>query len=202
MTLVDGDIIQINAEQELAGESILNIFYYITSLLVTGVTLLDILIEFRDLVIEAQRELQATELTHTNIHAQNLSNELDEEDLVLGLDGVDSAGEVLSTFTAAGFALLVETKITRNGAKRVAGILEGRVNGQVYIAGEGLDTAYAEALAALIPVTGTPSGVATMFPIVVGRDLLGALDLTKFNVVTSAIVKTNITSQTSRKQVI
>lgn len=196
------DVVRIRDEQVLDGERILNIFYYVIAVFTAGVTLLDLLAEFRDVVTAAQLPLQHVDLNHTLLHVDNLSNGLDEEELVLDSDGTDSAGEALNTFTAAGFSMICETKLTRNGSKRIAGISEGRVQGNTYIAGVGEDTAYADALAEVLQLTGTPSGIADAYPVVVGRDEFGQLVLANWNTVVAGAVKTNITSQTSRKQII
>lgn len=202
MTIEHLDVIRIRDEQTLDSERILNIFYYVIAVFTAGVTLLDLLNEFNDVVTAATIPLQATGLNHGLLHADNLTNGLDEEELVIDSDGTDSAGEVLNTFTAAGFTMVGETKLTRNGSKRIAGISEGRVNGNLYIAGVGEDTTYADALAEVLQITGTPSGIADAYPVIVRRDEFGDLVLADWNTVVTAFVKTNITSQTSRKQVI
>lgn len=202
MTLEHENIVQIVDEQELSGERILNIFYYIVSVFTAGVTLLELLLEFKDIVLVPMRAIQHVDLEHISLHANNLSNGLDEDDLVLGLNGVDSAGEALNTFTAAAFTLIVDSKLTRNGSKRIGGISEGRVTGNVYTGGAGLDEDLSDAMSEVLQVTGTPSGELDAYPIVVGRDIFGGLVLANWNSIVASSVKTNITSQTSRKQVI
>lgn len=196
------DIVQVIDEQELNGERILNIFYYIVSVFTAGVTLLELLLEFRDIVVVPMRAIQHVDLEHIKLHANNLTNGLDEEDLVMGLAGTDSAGEALNTFTAAAFTLIVGSKLTRNGSKRIAGISEGRVTGNIYTGGAGLDEDLSDAMSEVLQVSGTPSGELDAYPAVIGRDLLGELILANWNGIVTCSVKTNITSQTSRKQVI
>lgn len=199
MSLQTGDAVRITTFATYEEQSVLNVFFYLIEVLVVGVELIDLLGEFRDSVRSFMLGIQNTGMQHNTIKGENVTNGLDVEVLVSSIAGTDSAGEQVNPFTAAGFDLFVADRTTRKGSKRFAGVSEGRMNGNLYIGPDPETDDLSDALAAILIASGVPTGSARMTPVVVGRDATGALDLSRIADVVNALVRTNVTSQVSRK---
>lgn len=200
MVLDDNDVLSITVEQELLGEDLINIFYYVWEAVNFGVTLLDILTDFKDDVWDAIRAGMNPDLSAVNFVGRNLTNGLDIDNLVGPVNGLDiTGGDVSPSYVAAGYSLLVGSLETRPGSKRFAGTSEQRVNDNDYIAGGTVSADIETLLAARITVSGLLIGDGDIVPYIVGRDLLGALDLTRIQPVQAAQVSSTIRSQTSRR---
>lgn len=200
MALADGDIIRITDKQSLSGQDILNVFFYVVDILVAGVTLADLITEFKDQIVEIIRDVQAIELNHARLIAENLTNGIDIDSSTINLVGTDTTGgTVLPSYVAGSYRLFVDDKTTRRGSKRIGGIGEDRVSQDNYDPDLTANALVNAALSANIEVAHIPSGDATFTPIVVGRDEFGDLELGRFSVVTSAASSETISSQVSRK---
>ena len=115
------------------------------------------------------------------------------------------AGDVLPAFNAIGVKMLRSTKVTRNGAKRFAGVAESmQVNGQLIIAQAQKDVFEDFCSSQLtIPDLNSPEKEYNIMNVIIGRTLVGSnyeLDLSKWNSVLSAQVADTVTSQLSRKK--
>ena len=198
--LGDEDVIAIKVEQELLGEEVLNIFYFLYELGIIGVTLVDLLSEFKLAVWDLVRIGQHPDVSTINMQAQNLTNGVDVDDLPLSDIGVDTTGgDVLPSSTAAGYVLNVGSRETRPGGKRIAGISDARVTDNAYDAGGTISADIEDAFAVSLDVSGLIIGEGVLIPYVVGRDLLGIIDLNRIQPIASAAVSALIRTQTSRR---
>lgn len=198
--LSDDDLVSVTVEQELLGEDIINVFYFLYEVTVLGATLFDLIEDFRTNIWTYIRAGQTSELATVNLVGRNLTNGVDIEELPGIQVGLDvGAGPPMPTYVAAGYRLNVGSLETRPGGKRFAGVGETRVDDNEYIAGGTVATDIEEKLALISGVTGTVIGSGLIHPIVIGRDVLGALDLLRFQPVTTAAVATSIRSQVSRR---
>lgn len=200
MALASGNKVSITVEQSLLGEEVLNIFYYVWNLVEEGVALYDLLLEFKDVVWDIVRLSQNADVVTNNFVARNLSNGVDIDTLNSGDLGLDATGgDVCPSYVAAGYALNVGTLETRPGSKRIAGPGEQRVNDNDYVPGGTVATDIETAFAATLPVTGVVVGEGDLIPYIIGRDVLGALDLLRTQPVLSCQVSATIRSQVSRR---
>lgn len=107
------------------------------------------------------------------------------------------AGEQEPRFLSVGMRLVVPTRITRPGQKRIFGLYEDDVSGDGIV---GTMPALVLAIAtSQLPsmILGAPALAQTMIPVVAGFD--GTYPVTRFQPWTSAIVNTNVTTQNTRK---
>jgi hypothetical protein len=198
--LVNGDILRITDKQTLAGQDVLNVYFYEASVITPGVTLPEIIVEFSDNLVDQVRGVQSPDLNHARIVAENVTNGIDIDSATVNLAGQDGeAGPVLPNYVAGSYRLFVDDKTTRRGSKRISGIGEDRVEDNDYNPSSVSNALLNTALASPIEVTGTPVGEATLTPVIVGRDELGHLDLDRISVITSAANSETISSQVSRK---
>lgn len=199
--LNDQDIIRITDEQISSSKDFVNVFFYIIDVLVVGIELLDVLADFRDNVMDFVRGVQVAATTHVDLIGENLTNGIDIDTLITGSIGTDTGGgPVLPTYVAGGYRFNVLDKTTRPGGKRISGIGEIRVASNNYDPEATAEALLVGAFAAPFTVTGTPSGTGTATPIVVGRNILGQIDLARFSVVSSVTTASFIKSQVSRRR--
>lgn len=198
--LNDDDIVRVTVNQELAGVDIKNVFFYLIEVLVAGSTLLDVLADFRDNVWTFIRALQVSDIETLTLVGENLTNGIDIDSLTIGANGTDATGgSVQPSYVAAGYRFNVLDKTTRPGGKRFAGIGESRVIENAYNPDATANTIAIGALAYTFPIIGVPTGTGDAIPIVVGRNLDGSLDLTRFSRVSSVDDSLTIRTQTSRR---
>ncbi|MCK5643812.1 MAG: hypothetical protein KAJ19_23635 [Gammaproteobacteria bacterium] len=198
--LDDGDILSVTVEQTSLGEDILNIFYYVYEVSLIGATILDVLLEFQQSVWTFVRGGMNPDMETNAYVGRNLSNGVDIETLVFPQIGLDiTGGDISPTSLAAGYSLLVGSLETRPGSKRFAGISEQRVNDNIYDAGGVIAANIESSLAQILDVVGAVSGEGSAIPTIVGRDILGALELTRTQPVITAEVAGTVRTQVSRR---
>lgn len=201
MVVVDSDIVRIEDRSTLYGKSVLNVFWYLIEVVTAGITLVDIMTEFRDIVTDAIAGIQTADLTHSRMIITNATNEVDIASTSTPIVGTDlTGGESMPSYVAASVRLFVPDQTTRRGGKRFAGIGEDRVDGNdldLIL----LDEAAMEAALAIdLDITGAVEGEGVAKPIVVGRfPVTGHIDLSRFSLITVAGVIDEISSQVSRK---
>lgn len=105
------------------------------------------------------------------------------------------AGDTLPPFNAVRIDLLVATKETKRGYKRVPGLLESQTTGDSLIAG----TQAAFQTYSLTYLTGLVVGINTYGPVIRGGPIPTDLTRSVVNPVTSTNVPILVTSQVSRK---
>lgn len=198
--LTDGDVVKITSKSNYEGEELVNVFFYLVDALVAGVALIDIVTQFVDDVIDALRPLQVGSLTHTVATIENVTNGIDVDTLIINGGGQDTGGGAQTpSYVAAGYRLNVGDRTTRDGSKRFGGIGENRVAGNDYEPDAIPAATFLTRLPLTLDVVGTPTGTADLIPIIVGRDILGALDLGRLSPIVSATQLGDIRSQVSRR---
>lgn len=200
MALAVGDIVQIIDKQVLATEDIMNVYFYEVTDIGTGMTLQDMTDGFEYLLINEMASQQSTDLTHTEVTGFNLTNGLDIASTVTGISGGAGGSGLATNLLAIGIKLNRSTALTRNGSKRIGGVTEADVTGNILAVGvQAFWQGVADRMAIEYDVM--PDGLATVghaIPVIVGRTA-GALDLAKINPILSATLNTRLTTQVSRK---
>lgn len=193
------DIIRIRDCQSMFGQTLCNVFYYVVQAWTGNSTLLDVLTEYQQQVVSKFQPLQTPDLIHVNLRADNVTNDLDFAEKAISDGGTYTDSISLPVFVAIGYKLTRSTKLTRPGAKRVAGISEtlatdGQINPVASVV-DNLGVAFAQVLTIDAPVTNSGS----LAPVIVGRQVDGSLDLTRTNLILSGEAQVELTSQVSRK---
>lgn len=196
--VANGDLIQCIDNQEYLGQQILNVYYYrITPPLgIVGTFLSELNDAFETTVLTPVRAIQANVLTHVSREWKNLSNGVD-----LFVDGTVLAGTrgsggstLLPSFVSAGFILRRESLVTRNGYKRIAGLVEEDVTGNTWVGDMG-DIADIEAGLAADLVYGLATAAE---PIIVKRPIVPPVSSYDYASIGSASFR-GIGTQNTRK---
>lgn len=197
--MADGnDIIRITDRQTLLGQVVLNVYFY--QLQDTGTFgdgyLDDIAAHFVEAVITPVTALQINVLEHTELFLENLTNGLDilTYDTDFPIEGSVSGEDVMPPFVSYGFQLIRESRATRNGYKRFAGVPENMVDSGVYVGSPTLISDVETGLAADIV-----SGLATLcHPVIVRHPIDVPLISPVFSNVGASLFR-GIGSQNTRK---
>jgi len=140
-----GDIYRLKHTQELAGQQVINVYFYEHAAGSGGAE--DLNVAFILDVLPAVRDIQAQSLIHVSLEAENVDDLVDYAlHSFTGVNGLQ-AGEYLASFVAWSFIQNRTSKATRHGHKRVAGVVEGAVTNGIATAGQiTVLNAYAEAV--------------------------------------------------------
>lgn len=200
-----GDIIQGTFKHTLLGQQIINVGYWEVEAPSDGdLVLFTIGDEFvTDYVANVMANL-ATGLTFNSLELLNLTDGLEFADIPSGATG-SVAGSPLPAFNAMTVKLNRATRLTRNGSKRIAGLLEQNTEDGVII----LTSAERQEIADFwseqknyLDYDGLGNDV-FLSPKIIGRTLNLAgnyeLDLSKVNGITGNSVSLSVSSQVSRK---
>lgn len=204
MAVVTGDILRFTMIQELLGETCINVdFRRYVDVGGSGNTYEELLSEYVTDFTNEVGVIQSVLLNYNLCRVENLSNGIEFAEQSITDSGLWT-GEVLPSAVAVTVKLNRETKITRNGSKRIAGIGETAVIGN--------DVQYGASTIAQVETffgddidigDGTTVNDALLEPYIIGRTLNASgvyeLDLNKQNPVTSATLNLKISSQNSRK---
>lgn len=196
---VVGDVIRIKACQEIFGQSICNVFYFLVAAWTGNADLTDVIDSFTGTVIGPLLTMQTDDLTYVNIRADNITDDLGFAEEDVSLVGSYPGSETQAPFIAVGFRLTRQTKLTRPGAKRISGVSEAIVNDGTIDPLAALWGIILTALAAPLVINTPSPGDGLLSPVIVGRNPDGTYDLSRLNPVSGAAIQTNITSQNSRK---
>lgn len=191
-----GDILKITACQNLFNETVCNVFYYIVAAWTGNLDLDDVLDEFVTTVGSPISEIQSDDLTWSQLHLDNVTNGIEFADKDTGLPVGQETGDSAPSYVAMAFKLNRATGVTRNGAKRFAGLNEGTMaanNWSLYQSVNAQDVQTALASNLILDVNDE------LEPVIVGRLPSGGLDLTKINPIASATARQKVSSQVSRK---
>lgn len=194
-----GDVIRIKACQEIFGQAICNVFYYLVATWTGNADLGNVLDEFLATVVGPVKTMQTPDLSYRNLRADNITNDLDFAELDGNWTGTYASSETQAPFIACGFRLSRTTKLTRPGAKRISGIAEEICNDGVVDPEAALFDDVKDALMATLPINSPGAGDGVLAPVIVGRNIDGSYDLSRLNPITGAVVQPNVTSQNSRK---
>lgn len=203
MAVAVGDIIEYTLQQTCMGSTLLNVFHYEATIVEPSVDYDDVASAFLNVPYQGIKNCQATAVQYVRLLIRNLTNGIDIAETVL-TDTGERSGEAATSMLAYGFRLNRSTAITRHGQKRIGGVSETDLTGQVPTAGMLVilaDTADKFGEPAL--VDGTVDHDISLDPVIVGRfptghAQAGQLDLSKINPVASAAF-VSVTTQTSRK---
>lgn len=152
MTIVLGDLLRITDAQTYLGEEVLNIYYY-RSVSITPIgnegygTILD---WFETEILEPVTQIQVSALVHNQLTIVNMTNGIDFLERAIDVPGEIAAdeSECLPSYVATGFRLIRESLVTRNGAKRYAGLSEQYTTGNEVLWTGAAQTDIEDALAA------------------------------------------------------
>lgn len=198
MTQVN-DILKVTMCAELFSEQVCNVFFYVVKVWTGNADLSDVANNFISQVINPIRAIQSSSLEYQQVAVENVTDGLEFVEVSYVQTGSVGGTPALPSYVAATFKLGRTTKITRNGSKRFAGITEADVidNNTNFLTSQ-TDPIEA-ALAADLDVVVSSVSEGTLGPVIVGRDVLGHLDLARINAVSFGLLSQNISSQVSRK---
>lgn len=149
-SLAQGNIIRVLDKQTYLGEQVLNVYFY--RVVPAGtITIWDPIVDyFVDEVVPAVCGIQHAALTHTELFFENLTNGLDilSVPLTTGNVGLVSSGDASPPFVSYGFQLLRESRATRHGYKRIAGVPEVNISSGEVVSGA---MPYVNAVADVLP---------------------------------------------------
>lgn len=195
-----GDVLRITACQEILSQRVCNIFFYSVALWTGNATLQDILNEFKTDVVDKVTPLQSGALEWVNLRLDNVSNDLDFQEMAISAFGGKSAATPASSFVASSWRLIVGTKLTRAGYKRFAGVTPSQIVNNDYQPNDAPAVGNLEtALQAELHDGTFPGTDFRITPVVVGRNTDGSYDLNRVNPIDSCGMMTYVTSQNSRK---
>lgn len=150
MAVITGDLLQIVDEQEYLGEQVLNVYYYrwFSAPSVDNGVYPTLLTWFFDNVVSVVSDLQNQGLEHVRLEVKNLSNGIDfAEDTISEFGSYPGAeADYLPSFNCLSFKLVRDSLVTRNGAKRICGLVDGMVNGNDYVGNMDFVNAYRAAI--------------------------------------------------------
>ena len=136
MAVLTGDLIQIVDEQEYLGEQVLNVYYYrwFSAPSVDNTVYEAMVSDFGTKVIGAASDLQNAGLSHVRVELKNLSNGIDFFEAIIDVPGSvgSDPADYLPSFNALSFKLVRDSLATRNGAKRLAGLVDQQTEGNDY----------------------------------------------------------------------
>ena len=196
-----GDVFRITAFQTLLTEQCLNVYFYVVDEIgVIPPSVGDIDLAFRSDVLVPMRDIQASQVNYDLVRTENLMDPSEFSDNPQsGITGTVT-GSVLPSYAAWSLLMRRTTKLTRNGSKRIPGVLEEWLtNGSFSGVSLSLDNALAALAVQLIDPSMPPTW--TLTPVIVGRNPDGTLDLTRLNVVRAGEYR-GPSTQNTRKQLV
>jgi len=166
---VAGDVAKLTVSATYLGQMCQNVFFYRIQDAPTETWYEGLAFEFLAEVLDAIREVQATQYVYTGISIVNLFNaaELYEEPLAVTGKLTAAANTLLPSYVSLSFKLLRSNTFVRNGRKQIGGLPEVLIDGNSLAAGyagqvASIDVALAEVL--------NPGLGADLFaPVIVGR---------------------------------
>lgn len=203
MALTVSSILQYKHFQEFRGQEVLNIQYYRVLTLEGPTTTLSGFAEpLFDRYVENLAPFQSTGLTHTKGELYEV-NGIDFDTFVPTVPPTGAlAGDTLPPFNAVSIQQVRQTRATRHGWKRIAGITEAQQDDGILLPGvvTGLQTA-AEELWSLNPFVEDPNNSARVMglqSIIWGGNDVG-FPLGRYSGIAGFVVNPEITSQNTRK---
>lgn len=191
--------------QNLAGQEVLNVYFYENNELSGTATAQDLIDSFVGQVLPEIAATQTDNILHTEIRVRNLFDASDNANEAISVPGDRAVGDYVSTFNAIGFRLVQDNGAVKNGAKRFAGYHEsdsadGVITDPAMVA---LLTTLAAALTGTLDV----GIIATWLPVIIKRILVSPGEYrlptndgeTVFGAITDAVFNPLVTSQVSRK---
>lgn len=200
-----GDIVQFTFVHTLLGQQIVNVgMWQITDITVDPLNNALFVNAMSEDYIDNVMPLLVSDLQLQEVRYDNLT-----DGITFAVDSTTANGGTigapLPAFNALNIRLNRQTKVTRNGSKRVAGLTEANTeDGICIMTSNELQTIadfWGEPKS--LPIDGMVGDDVNMTPVIVGRtpNINGVyeIDLNKVNFVTSATTNNIVTSQVSRK---
>jgi hypothetical protein len=185
--------------QRISGQDVLNVFQYIVRAIPSAMAYIDFALAWVTEIQEKIRALQGANLQGYAVGVRNLTNGIEYEEYSVDSTGSAGPGELMPSFVAAPIKLGVTKNFTRPGGKRIGGLLEDQVQGDVLnLDGPAVD-AVETALGNSFTVAGLIGDGGTAYPVILRRLPGGGYDPALVNFVTEAIVGEFTTSQVSRR---
>lgn len=194
------DVVEFKLFQLYLSQEVLNVFQYGARLFPAGLSIASLGVDLMNHLTSAMKLTQNSSLTYVRYSIANLTNNQDYYEDTLSQAGSRSVSgdNAAPSFVAASYIYTRSTKLTRNGFKRVSGLLDSDMDGNnATTAYRTLANTLANALAADVIVT-SGGGSAYLQPVIVGRDGLGRYDLNRV-VDVSGVKFVRITTQASRR---
>lgn len=198
MGAVQGDLLQCIDNQVYLGQQVLNVYYYRYILAAPAADgyLEAINGAFESTVLTPVRAMQTIYLEHVSREWKNLSNGVDlfvDGTVLAGTNAGDSSAQEPS-FVSAGFILRRESLATRNGYKRIAGLLSDDINGNSWVGGSTITNNIEVALASDLTLGIVP----TVEPVIVKRPIVPPVSSYVYASIGSASFR-SIGTQNTRK---
>lgn len=200
-----GDILRYTFKGTYLGQEIINVFFWrIKETDDNNVSLFatcdEISAQFRSQVLN----LLSEKLNYTSIEVDNLTDGLEYAEYGMDISGT-SLADAMPSYVCLGVKLNRLSKVTRNGSKRFCGVTENKATDNIHLYApaevSGVQS-FCGAVRVLADYDGTTHFV-QLEPVIVGRTKNASgvyeLDLSRVNTVVSASVKTNLTTQNTRK---
>lgn len=200
-----GDILRVTHDYTVAGQAAKNVFFYrVDTLTVSSVEPFAVLDELSSTWETAFGVFATTNTTSVKIAVDNLTDGLEFSEYTTGWTG-GRTGAVAPSFIAVNVTLQRDTKITRNGSKRIGGWLETDFSGNNMTLPQSYIDAIEDYCATgynFIDYDGAGNDC-TWSQVIVGRtknvDGVYEIDLSKINNITGVLVSNLATTQNSRK---
>lgn len=195
-----GDIVKIELHQLYEEQGLINSLFYKIAEIVAGAVVQKVWDDLIASIISVLRTIQSGSLDHTEQVIYNLTDGVSIDNVNDTRSGLDIVGQNSPSFVSIGLKKVVDTRVTRPGAIRIAGIKQDNYNGNILEASFLADcNTVGDFLGDTQTIDDGAGNIVTFEPVVIGRTLTGAYDLTKINpVFTFALPR--ITTQNSRKK--
>lgn len=191
-----GDEIRLVSCGQLFSQETCNVFYFTVGVWTGNLAITGVLSEFLTQQNAATGAFRSSQHTLTNAIWNNLTDPVEQGNVVLGTPLAGSRAEDgLPPYAAFSFILNRSSASTRQGYKRLAGVVESQQDdGKAVLTQPVIDAAVA-----FLGNTFVSSQGDELDPVIIGRNPDGSLNLAVVNPVISAQLQENITTQNSRK---
>jgi hypothetical protein len=200
MALNSSDVLRLTLCGTVFTEQACNVFFYLINIGSGSPTLEDVLEGFRTVVLPSILDIQSQDVEYDTAEADNLTNGIDfgTDPLYAGITG-NVSGEALPPYAAWAFTLERASKLTRNGAKRFAGVPESAQQDGVVTAGFNPTLVTAATAIGTSFAYSNAQGAFSAFPLIVGVDTTGQRDLSRVQIPTGAVANAVVSTQNTRK---
>lgn len=205
MTLAINDIVRMKCFQTMQGVDLLNVYYLQFVGVDSGTpNLLEFTESWAEFMNDNVWSFLSTGLTVDRVLAENLTDGVSLTDLSTTYVGT-SAGDAMPAFNAISVTMNRQTKATRNGSKRIAGLPEAYQNSGTLSLPASLVTGINDTHGTAVIFDDLNEGALKQWSannVIVGRTLVGGVyveDLTRINGVLAPAIKSKVASQVSRR---
>ena len=193
-----GNYIEVIVYQQQLNQQIINVHQYeITNIAGAG-DLNTLVANYFNDVLAPLAALQSDTLEYIQLDCNNLSVPTEFAQLPISEFGTDMS-EAMPTYTAASCKIFRPTKLTRNGYRRIGGLVVGQVDESSMTTAA--RAAIATAMAHLISdtVVGDGTDDVTIQGVIIGRNSDGSYDLSRVQTPSVLQIQEFVTTQRSRK---